>query len=72
MPHLKIPFVPILEKGKRPYSTFPDLLEYEWVLQPVIEFESSADLLLMLPDKIIGPAEKRIEMRQAKLKEIFG
>lgn len=72
VPHLKIPFVPILEKGKRPYSMFADLLEYEWVLKPVVEFESTADLLLMLPDKIISPAEKRVETRQAKLKEIFG
>ncbi len=72
VPHLKIPFVPILEKGRRPYSMFADLLEYEWVLQPIVEFESTADLLRVLPHQIVTPAEKRVETRQAKLREIFG
>jgi len=72
VPHLKIPFVPILEKGRQQYSMFADLLEYDWMLKPVVEFESAADLLLTLPDKIISPAEKCVETRQAKLREIFG
>jgi hypothetical protein len=71
VPHLKIPFVPILEKGKRPYSMFVDLLENDWVLKPILEFESPKDLLLLLPGKIISPAEKRVEVRQAKLRELF-
>jgi uncharacterized protein YjbI with pentapeptide repeats len=41
VPHTKIPFVPILEKGKHPYSMFVGLLEYEWVLSPIVEFEST-------------------------------
>jgi hypothetical protein len=72
VPHLKIPFIPIIEKGRHPYSMFVDLLEYEWVLRPILEFDSSGDLLAALPDKVITPAETRIEMRQSKLKELFG
>jgi uncharacterized protein YjbI with pentapeptide repeats len=72
VPHLKIPFVPILEKGRQPYPMFVDLLEYEWVLKPIVEFDSISTLIKELPDKIVSPAEKRIETRQAKLKELFG
>lgn len=72
IPHTKIPFVPILEKGMRPYSMFVDLLEYEWVLKPILEFESSNDLLLQLAERIIGPAETRVAIRLAKLRELFG
>ncbi len=67
VPHLEIPFVPILKKGSQEYSLFADLLGKDWVLKPPVEFESTADLLLMLPDKIISPAEKRVEARRAKL-----
>jgi hypothetical protein len=72
VPHTKIPFVPILEKGRRPYSMFVDLLEYEWVLRPILEFESTEDLLLQLPERVIGPAETRVASRQAKLRDLLG
>src|SRR5262249_27447441 len=68
VPHLKIPFVPILEEGKRPYAMFADLLEYPWVLNPIVEFDSIPQLIQKLPDEIVSPAEMRIETRQAKLK----
>ena len=51
---------------------FADLLENEYVLRPIVEFDSVPALIQELQDKIVSPAEKRIEMRQAKLKEIFG
>jgi len=72
VPYTKIPFVPILEKGKRPYSMFVDLLEYEWMLRPIFEFESPEDLLLKLSERIINPAETRVAIRQKKLEELFG
>jgi hypothetical protein len=71
VPHLKLPFVPILEKGKQAYSMFSDLLEYDWVLKPIVEFESARDLLRELAEKIIKPAEQRVGMRRATLKDIF-
>jgi hypothetical protein len=72
VPHLKIPVVPILEKGRQPYSVFADLLEYDWVLNPIFDFDSISALTQGLQDRIVGPAEKRIETRQARLKELFG
>jgi uncharacterized protein YjbI with pentapeptide repeats len=72
VPHLKIPFVPILEKGKHTYEMFADLLEYDWVMKPVVEFDSISDLTQKLHEEIISPAEKRIEARQVRLRKIFG
>jgi hypothetical protein len=72
VPNLDIPFVPILEKGRHPFAMFVDLLKYDWVLRPILEFDSVPALIQELQDKIVVPAEKRIETRQAKLKEIFG
>ena len=51
---------------------FVDLLEYEWVLKPIVEFDSTSALIQELQDKIVNPAEERIGTRQAKLKELFG
>jgi hypothetical protein len=44
---------------------------HEWVLKSIIEFESTADLLHELPDKIVTPAEKRVQTEQTKLKELY-
>jgi len=51
---------------------FVDLLEYEWVLRPIVEFDSASKLVECMQEQIIAPAESRIEARQAKLKELFG
>jgi hypothetical protein len=72
VPNLDIPFVPILEKGRRKYAMFVDLFKYDWVLRPIVEFDSPTALIQQLQEKIVTPAEKRIETRQAKLKELFG
>lgn len=72
VPHFKIPFVPILEKGKQRYSMFADILEYEWVMKPIVEFESTESLIKNLPLKIVKPAEKRLGKRRKLLVELFG
>ncbi len=51
---------------------FVDLLEYEWVLKPVVEFENMADLQALLPHRIIEPAEKRVASRQKQLRQWLG
>src|SRR5215211_4305151 len=38
VPHFKIPFVPIIEEGKRQSSMVVDILEYPWVLNPPVRF----------------------------------
>jgi hypothetical protein len=72
VPNVKIPYVPVIEKGKQPFSMFVDLLEYEWVLRPIFEFESKEDLRTHFEERVIAPAEKRVAIRQAKLAEIYG
>ena len=71
VPHFKIPFVPILEKGKRPYAMFADILEFDWVVKPIVEFDSTESLIQNLPLMIVNPAEKRHKKRQKLLSELF-
>ncbi|WP_051148528.1 pentapeptide repeat-containing protein [Desulfospira joergensenii] len=72
VPFFKIPFVPILEEGKREYSMFVDIMEYDWVLKPIVKFKTIESLIELLPLKIVKPAEKRIEKRQKILDELIG
>lgn len=72
VPHFKIPFVPILERGRHPWAMFKDILEYDWVLKPIVEFENPVSLQEMLDERIVGPAEARVTQRQRLLEELFG
>jgi hypothetical protein len=70
VPFFKIPFALILRKGSKPYSMLTDLLVYPWVLPPV-EFEDTANLLEMIPSKVIEPAEENAKARQEQLSLLF-
>jgi uncharacterized protein YjbI with pentapeptide repeats len=70
VPHFKIPFVPIIEKGRKKFALFVDISEYPWVL-PTVEFEDKAQLLELLPGEIIAPAEEKHQERQRLLDELF-
>lgn len=72
VPHFKIPFVPILERGARPYSMFKDMLEYDWIIKPIVEFETTEALLNMIPSSVVAPAEQRHEARRKLLDQLFG
>ena len=71
VPHFKIPFVPILQEGRQTYSMFLDLLEYPWVIKPIVEFVSKEHLMELLPSKVIEPAEEKFKERQALLNQLF-
>jgi hypothetical protein len=71
VPHFKIPFVPIIEKGTKVFSMFSDLLGYDWVLKPVVEFANVEELIDLLPTRIVAPAEERHKERQRILQMIF-
>lgn len=71
VPHFKIPFIPILEESRRPYAMFPDLLEYDWVLKPIVVFTTIAELRSQLRSRVVAPAEARLERRRALLDELF-
>jgi uncharacterized protein YjbI with pentapeptide repeats len=70
VPHFKIPFVPIVEKGRKRYALFADIAEYPWVL-PLVEFDNQAQLIELLPERIIAPAEEKHQARQKLLDELF-
>jgi hypothetical protein len=48
-----------------------DILEYPWVLKPVVEFDDKEHLAAIAKDRIIGPAEEKHRARQALLTELF-
>ena len=72
VPHIKIPYVPIIEKGRKPYALFPELFQYPWVVNPILEFANEEQLLELMPSKVVSRAEKKYQERQKLLKQIFG
>ena len=71
VPFFKIPFVPILAEGLPPYALSVDILEYDWVVKPIVRFASITELLERFPVQIIQPAEERYQRRQKLLDELF-
>ncbi len=71
VPHFKIPFVPILEAGRKSSSMAVDLLEYPWVVRPPVTFASTEELISLVPSRIIAPAEEKFQARQHLLNELF-
>ena len=71
VPHFKIPFVPILQAGSTSYAMFADILEYPWVIKPVVGFKDKEHLKHIVKEKIAAPAEKKHRDRQARLKKLF-
>jgi hypothetical protein len=58
VPSLAVPIQPILQASKNEYSMSPDLKKYAWFL-PLYRYNSLADLLTSLEEKVITPAEKK-------------
>jgi uncharacterized protein YjbI with pentapeptide repeats len=71
VPHFDIPFVPIIEKGRKMYSMSIDLWKYEWFLTPPVEFASKEELIELISSKIVDRAEERHHERQLLLDKIF-
>jgi uncharacterized protein YjbI with pentapeptide repeats len=71
VPHFKIPFLTIMEKGKTVYSMFSDILEYPWV-SPPLEYASVNELMDLIPSEILEVAESRLTERLKLLDRIFG
>jgi uncharacterized protein YjbI with pentapeptide repeats len=59
VPDLAVPVQPLLLSGKDEFSMFIDLRKkYHWVLS-TLQYEDLNDLLLLLADKVIMPAEQK-------------
>lgn len=71
VPHFKVPFVPVIEKGRKVYSMFVDLLEYPWVIKPPIEYKNKEELNQILLSRIVTPAEDHVLERQKLLDQLF-
>jgi uncharacterized protein YjbI with pentapeptide repeats len=72
VPDFKVPFVPIIEKGRQHASMLVDIFENDWVLDPPVEFSSQQELLQdLLPNQIIPWAEARHKQRQARLDRLY-
>ncbi len=68
----KVPFVPVIEKGRKYPSMIVDFLEHDWVLKPVLEFANLKELADAVPARIAGRAEERQARRQKLLDELYG
>jgi hypothetical protein len=84
IPHLRIPFVPIVHVREKPFSMLSDLqVKYEWVM-PTVTYRSAADLARHLQARIIAPANdlraslrsrrlarlRRLQMRRARRRRV--
>jgi Pentapeptide repeats (8 copies) len=59
VPHLAVPVQPLLGEEERPYSMFKDYWKYDWVL-PVLRYDGLKSLLATLAERVIAPAEKKM------------
>jgi hypothetical protein len=58
VPNLKVPFVPLLSSGQKPWGMFPDLAEYPWVL-PVQKYKNIGQLRGLFP-ALLSAVDARI------------
>jgi hypothetical protein len=60
VPDCMVPFAPILDEGRNPFSMFVDLIiKYDWVLEPVIYYSSVDRRTQVLERRIIRPAQAK-------------
>jgi uncharacterized protein YjbI with pentapeptide repeats len=65
VPHLKIPFVPIIETSRKSYAMVGDILEYPWVIKPVFAYDDLEHLERDFETAIVEPAERQHKQRAA-------
>jgi hypothetical protein len=71
VPDYKIPFVTILKSGEEPFSMFKDLTMYDWVLKPVITYNTKEAIADGLEQAVIRPAlKKHTELTSRKAEEL--
>ena len=69
VPRLAVPVQPLIEGSSRPYAMFKDYWKYEWVL-PIYFYEGLKRLLATLAEKVIAPAEGKVEALQERRRMI--
>jgi uncharacterized protein YjbI with pentapeptide repeats len=69
VPFLAVPVQPLLEGARRPYAMFKDYWKYDWLL-PVHRYEGLAPLLATLAEKVIAPAEAKVQALEERRRRI--
>jgi uncharacterized protein YjbI with pentapeptide repeats len=69
VPDLAVPVQPVLEASSPEYAMFKDYWKYDWVL-PVYRYEGLEPLLATLADKVIAPAEGKVNALQERRRVI--
>jgi hypothetical protein len=59
VPQVAVPVQPLLEGSSRPYAMFKDYWKYDWAL-PICWYEGIEPLLGTLAEKVIAPAETKM------------
>ncbi|MCX9075604.1 MAG: hypothetical protein OIN88_13305, partial [Candidatus Methanoperedens sp.] len=72
VPDYMIPLVPIIQKDEKPFAMFKDLSnKYDWVLKPVLKYDSVDELKNGFEKGILKRAlEKHEELMKTKTKEL--
>ena len=66
VPTLAVPVQPVLEGATHPYSIFQDYWKYHWVLK-VYRYEGLEGLIAALRDRVIAPADVKVqELEEAR------
>ena len=71
VPDFMIPYVLILQKGRKRYAMAKDILRKPWVVKPVVEFITKEHLIKLIPTKILAPAEEKHREIQKELEQLF-
>ena len=71
IPSVRVPIQPVLLEGSSLYSMFKDFdpQDFHWVL-PVYQYKEPKQLLATLADKVIAPAEEKVEALQEQRRVI--
>jgi uncharacterized protein YjbI with pentapeptide repeats len=69
VPDLAVPVQPVIEGSNRPYAMFADYWKYEWVL-PLHRYEALEALLATMEEKVIAPAEAKVQALQERRRAI--
>lgn len=67
IPDYQIPFVPLIQMGEKPYAMLEDFKKHDWLLQPVLEYKSTEQLISTFRLAVIDRAwKKHLELQQKK------
>ena len=70
VPDYKVPFVPIIQQGGKPFSMFADLQIYPWMLT-LLKYKDSDQLIAVIDKAIIKPAQiKADELNIQKAEDV--